>query len=246
MKIPNNYRYHRPRFFRVKKVIDISNRYISYITRFLRDKKVTDISNGYIKKQGYKLLIILMLMTLLIGILPTLLGCRFEAIRSGSMSPALDTGSLVITRPVNPYSIDIGDVIAYHPPTNPDILVVHRVAGIDNGSPLSFRTKGDANNSLDSYMVPAESILGQVSFHVPWIGYLVGFAKSSLGFVVLLAIPGAVVIYLELNKLWALFGSKREKRKGLGNMVLPVPQMKNPSDHVWRETYKPYNRSVYR
>ena len=189
-----------------------SNFYHHRRSSFPSMKEFIDISNRHIKNHGYKLLVVVMLATLCVVIVPSLLGCRFESIRSSSMSPALDTGGLVITRPVNPYSIKIGDIIAYYPPSTPDTLVVHRVAGIDNGSPLSFLTKGDANKSLDAYLLPAEAVVGQGKFYVPWAGYLVGFAKSFLGFVILLAIPGTIILYLELNKLWTLLSTKIKKR----------------------------------
>lgn len=190
-----------------------------------------------IKKGGYTLLIVVMLMTLSIGILPSLLGCRFEAIRSGSMSPAIDTGSLAVTLPVNPYSIDIGDVIAYHPPSNPDTVVIHRVAGIDNGSPLSFRTKGDANNSFDSYLLPAESVVGQVKYNIPWIGYLVGFTRSFFGFMILLAIPGVIILYSELNKLWTLISPAKTTRTG---------RKSNFDASAWRIGHAASYRSVFK
>ena len=140
------------------------------------------------------------------------MGFRFEVIRSGSMSPALDAGGLAITRPIDPYSIEMGDVISYHSPSDPDTIVVHRVARIDNGSPLSFLTKGDANKSLDAYSVPADAVVGQLRLYLPWIGYLVGFAQSLLGYIILLVIPGLLIIYLELNKLWTSHDSGRKER----------------------------------
>lgn len=188
-----------------------------------------------IKRGGYTLLIVVMLMSLCIGILPSLLGCRFEAIRSGSMSPAIDTGSLAITLPVNPYSIDIGDVIAFHPPSNPDSLVVHRVAGIDNGGSLSFRTKGDANSATDPYLLPAEAVVGQVKYNIPWIGYLAGFIQSFFGFIILLAVPGVIILYSELNKLWTILN--RGKSTG-------VRPKSNPDAYAWRIGYAPSYRSI--
>ena len=232
MKIPKAYRYRHPRFLRIKRFVDISDRYI--------------------KNHSYKLLIVLMLVVLSIGIIPSLLGCRFEAIRSGSMSPALDKGGLAITLPVNPYSVEIGDVIAYYPPSAPNNLVVHRVAGINNGSSLSFLTKGDANKSLDAYLLPAEAVIGRVKFYFPWIGYLVGFAQSFPGFIIFLVIPGTIILYLELNKLWRLLSPKRTVRLRLGNLiktsfgnlVIPPSHSNNPSVYVLRTKHRPSHRRI--
>lgn len=198
-------------------------------------KRFTIRLNPRIKDYSYKLLMGMMLAGLFIIMLPFLMGCRFEVIQSGSMSPAIDTGSLVITRPVNPYLVEIGDVITFYSPANPDTMVVHRVAGIDNGAPLSFLTKGDANNTLDPYKVPAESVVGQVRFNVPWIGSLVGFMQSPAGFITFLAVPGAIILYLELNNLWTLLSLKKttgqKRRKSLSN-------------YNWPAGYKSLNRSI--
>jgi len=170
---------------------------------------------------SYRLLIVVMVATLSLVVVPYFFGCRFESIRSGSMSPALDTGDLTITLPVNPYSIEIGDIIAYHPPSDPDALVIHRVVGISQNGPLAFLTKGDANPSLDAYSLPAKAVVGEVRLHLPWIGYLVGFAGSTTGFVLLLVIPGAIIIYAELNKLWNMLGPKRRAQPKREALTLP-------------------------
>jgi len=174
-------------------------------------------------------------MTLFTGIIPTLFGCRFETVRSGSMSPAIGTGSLVITRSINPYSIEIGDVITYHPPATPDSLVVHRVVGIDNGSPLSFRTKGDANESFDAYLVPADVVVGQVVLNVPWIGYLFGFTQGLFGFVIFLAIPGIIVLYLEFSKLWTHINPESKHKLWRG---------RNPYTYNWHVGYTALHRGI--
>jgi hypothetical protein len=53
-----------------------------------------------------------------------------------------------------------------------------------------------------------------MSFHLPWIGYFARFAQSTWGFILLLAIPGAVIIYGEVNKLWDALGAKKAPRRG--------------------------------
>ena len=226
LRIPRSYNMNLSSAYRHRRHTTLN------IKQFLSNRLNPGIKNG-----GYTLLIAVMLITISIVILPSLVGCRFEAIRSGSMSPAINTGSLVITQPVNPYSIDIGDVIAYHPPSNPDTLVVHRVAGIDNGSPLSFRTKGDANDTFDSYLLPAESVVGQVKYNIPWIGYLVGFIQSSFGFILLLAIPGVIILYSELNKLLTLITPEKTNR---------VHHRNNSDASAWRIGHTASYRSVFK
>lgn len=173
------------------------------------------------------LLSLIMLATLFVMIAPHFLNWQFEAILSGSMSPALDTGELVVVFPVNPNAIQIGDIIVFHPPREPDTLIVHRVVAIESGSPLSFQTKGDANPSADAYLVPAYNVVGKVRFHIPLLGHFTRFAQSTLGFILLLAIPGTIIIALELAKLKNLVGAKETAR------VISDPEVISPSQVIF-------------
>jgi signal peptidase len=89
-----------------------------------------------------------------------------------SMVPAIPAGSLIIIRSVDPRQIAVGDAITFHPRSNDDALVTHRVvdsvSGPDRG--LSFRTRGDANSGNDPNLVPAAAIIGKVVYQVPYIG----------------------------------------------------------------------------
>jgi len=43
------------------------------------------------------------------------------------MEPAMPVGSLVVLGPVDPATIEIGDIIYYPDPRDPDELISHRV-----------------------------------------------------------------------------------------------------------------------
>ena len=72
---------------------------------------------------------------------------------------------------------------------------------IERNSPLSFRTKGDANETADPFVVPAGNLVGELAFHAPLMGYGVLFLQTKAGLLVSLVIPGVVIIAACLKSL---------------------------------------------
>jgi len=124
---------------------------------------------------------ILTLVVLILSIILVYIGLRFflatttplVVVASGSMSPALEVGDLIIVKGVQPEEIKIGDIIVFDPPREGIGRTVHRVKDIEsaNGN-LTFKTKGDANDIEDLYMVYPENIHGRLLNKIPYIGYL--------------------------------------------------------------------------
>lgn len=129
-------------------------------------------------------------------------GSRVFVVQSGSMEPAIKTGSVVFVVPAKEYKEK--DVITYlsNPQANiKDVkaTVTHRVVSISNAEGRkTFKTKGDANQTPDSENVTESQVLGKVFFSVPFLGYPVAFAKTQMGFVFLIVIPATVIVYSEL------------------------------------------------
>jgi signal peptidase len=119
-------------------------------------------------------------------------GGQVYVVRGGSMSPDIPIGSIVITDPVDPHSIAVGDVITFR--VGNASVVTHRVTGISGGSQLSFDTKGDANNAADPVPVPADAILGRVEFSAPSVGLAMTILSTVGGLVVAFGILGALLI----------------------------------------------------
>ena len=93
------------------------------------------------------------------------------AIASNSMYPTFERGSVAIIKKIDEdYSeLDVGEIIAYHYENK---IIAHRIAKITeiNGKKY-FYTKGDANNSLDNYVIGEEMIMGTINHYIPFIGY---------------------------------------------------------------------------
>ena len=142
------------------------------------------------------------------------LGWHIDAVLSGSMSPSIRTGDLVITRPLPAEEIKAGDIITFFSPldgkpvTHRVVRLIVREEGGERG--IFFRTKGDANEDEDPFIVPSCNVIGKVVFHLPLLGYFLMFLKSRIGFLLLIAIPGAVIIATEMRNLWRYLSEEEE------------------------------------
>lgn len=104
-------------------------------------------------------------------------GVRPYIVLSGSMEPAIRTGSLCfIDRDYEFEKIHEGDVIAFE--TAGGVLVTHRGVLILDGK---VETKGDANDISDGFTTSAENYRGKVLFSVPYLGYVNHFLCSWNG-----------------------------------------------------------------
>ncbi len=139
---------------------------------------------------------------------PVILGHRAYIVRSGSMSPAIDVGSLILVRNVSPESIAVNDIITYMREGGSS-ATTHRVVGIENNGGLRFITKGDANIVNDPIPVESSALLGKVVLSIPYLGYLIGFAGTKLGTLVVLVVPGIMIMIRQILLL-VEYSRKRE------------------------------------
>jgi signal peptidase len=116
---------------------------------------------------GYVLLTTLIALTALFVLtaIPAT-GLESRVVFSGSMAPAIPTGSVVFTARQESYAV--GDVVTFQrSPT--DTPVTHRIIREEGEA---FVTKGDANEDADVRRVAPENILGAVFFQLPYLGYI--------------------------------------------------------------------------
>lgn len=124
-------------------------------------------------------------------ILGWLMGLRCYSVLSGSMEPAYPTGSLLITRPIRAGAVEPGTVLTFR---SGEAVVTHRVTAVERqGAALSFRTKGDANDTEDGAPVGAEQVLGTPVVCLPYVGYGVRLLQRPAVFYPLLAAAGVLL-----------------------------------------------------
>jgi signal peptidase len=167
-------------------------------------KKVT----GYF---GLSLVIVLIIIAMLTFLAPYF-GWRVDAVMSGSMEPEVKVGSLIVTRPVQPEEIKVGDIITFYCPLINE-MISHRVTTVESGTLSYFRTKGDANEDSDPFIVPVRNIAGRVWFNITYLGYATQFIKTRLGILLTLFIPGLIIIVIEIRNIWRVIVEDRIERK---------------------------------
>jgi signal peptidase I len=99
---------------------------------------------------------------------PAVLGWRSHAVLSGSMAPAVAVGDVLSSSPVAPTDLRPGMVVVFRDPTNPAVVLSHRIRAIATDGTLA--TQGDANLVDDPFEVTASDLLGVARLRVPAIG----------------------------------------------------------------------------
>ena len=102
---------------------------------------------------------------------------------SGSMEPAMSPGDVVIVDASGP--VGVGDAITYSRPGD-SVPTTHRVVGVVDGR---YETKGDANENVDAGTVPPEAIVGRVVLTIPFVGHVILWANTPVGYVTLVVGP---------------------------------------------------------
>ena len=151
--------------------------------------------------------IIALVVTILIGVLfaemliPGLFGVDQYVVLSGSMEPAIPTGSVVF---VNSHDKDVkvDDVFTYSvEKKDGELNVTHRAVEVTDSYIVP---KGDANDESDGQIEPSR-VKGIVVFHIPYLGFIVSHITSKLKIVLI----GWVIMLNALSVLFSyLFDAK--------------------------------------
>lgn len=131
-------------------------------------------------------------------------GFRYYTVLTPSMEPAYSVGDVVIVKLANADEINTGDVITFNPSSDNNAYLTHRVTekiqNYEGTGVTCFRTKGDSNNTDDSFLIDSSRVIGKVSFSVPKIGYIIRFVQLRWYFVLPLAVM--LIVLLKLMKVY--------------------------------------------
>jgi signal peptidase len=132
---------------------------------------------------------------------PALAGADYAlVVKSGSMNPAIQTGSMVFVKDAPAERVEEGDIITYR--DDGGNLITHRVIEKQVGNEsFSFTTKGDANENPDGDPIYRRDIVGIVAFDIPLMGYIALFGRTLPGYVSTVLIPGLILIFSGLQEL---------------------------------------------
>jgi signal peptidase len=144
-------------------------------------------------------------------------------ILSGSMEPTVSPGDVVIVDASAP--IAVGDVITFDDGNT--VTTTHRVVGIEDGQ---YITQGDANQYVDTQRVAPGEVLGRVTLTIPYIGHVILWVNTPVGYVGLVLAPLVLLVASELFA-WA---RRRDGTDGPGDSddagPTPTPAIRHVDD----------------
>lgn len=166
-------------------------------------------------KIGYYIFVVSILLLgslLFISAVPIFGDVQLKIVTSGSMEPAINTGSVVVIKKAESYKEN--DVITFSSLINRSEPTTHRIISeqIQNGE-LVYQTKGDANPDPDTNYTFKSSVIGKVLFSIPFLGYVLAFAREPLGFVLMIILPALAIIIDEGFSIYREIKSQAKKEE---------------------------------
>jgi|GEM_PF-2305129 len=155
----------------------------------------------------YTVLMSLILVAFIIGMyrhtpdhLPRIfLGYSIMRVATGSMHPALRMNTVIVTRLVDPASLEVGEIVTFMMAN--DRTITHRIHAIyenyQNLGIYGFRLIGDANNGIpDDVVHHGENLIGRVVYHSYPLGQALTFVYDHFFFIIVGFVIGFVMLWL--------------------------------------------------
>jgi signal peptidase len=142
---------------------------------------------------------------ILVGTVGMVIGLwRFTVIDTGSMRPNLNPGDVAVLESERLTDLRKGQIVAFHPPGEPGLTVIHRVFSIHRTRDgVIIQTKGDANNAIDPWRARiASNTVWREDLEAPKVGYLAVWSQQRpvrLGVLIVIVI---LVVGMLLGWIW--------------------------------------------
>jgi len=126
-------------------------------------------------------------------------GVRSFLVQSGSMEPSIMTGDVVIITKSKMYFDR--EFVTFR--DGDGRIVTHRILETKKtDSGIKYVTQGDANRSKDREEIHIDQILGKVALIIPKVGYVIAFAKSPPGLILIIGLPALIISIDEIKKIY--------------------------------------------
>ena len=166
------------------------------------------------------------------AVAPVALGWQSHVIVSGSMSPAVEPGDLVLSAPAEVQDLAVGRVVLFTDPAGSGRTIAHRIREVHDGSVI---TRGDANAVDDSTPVPIDSVIGLGRLRIPVLGLPVVWLRDGRLLPLGLTAAGAVAAVL-LAATGPDEGGERDARGRRGRRRAPRPTPREHPQHAGTTT----------
>lgn len=160
------------------------------------------------------ILVLAALVFLFLAVGPRFLGYQTSTMLTGSMSPGINPGDVVVSVKTPVSELKVGDVITYSIPIDDRRVETHRVMDIKRGDAgeTSVTTKGDANPGPDPWTaVLSEDYVYTKAAVLPYLGDLIRALRQPVVQSLLLYGGSALLVVLVLTSIW---GKSNEPARG--------------------------------
>lgn len=160
--------------------------------------------------------------------IPSISGTAFLTVSSDSMKGTFDKGDLILVKKLTEegkQNLKVGDVITFRADLDgngTEELNTHRIYEVnysDDGTVISYETKGDNNPISDDNSVLWQFVVGKWNKKttddgavIPFVGGVIGFIQKPTGFLVAIVLPLVIFFLYEVFVfIKAVFTVKGEK-----------------------------------
>lgn len=143
-----------------------------------------------------------------LGIGPHTGAYKTTTMLSGSMSPGIPVGAVLVAVPKPISEIHPGEVVTFEAPVADRHVVTHRVTEAKiSGGALLLRTKGDANAQPDPWQARlATDKVWVVTTVIPWAGKLVQQLRNPLIHRATVIVLPALLVLVGFGAIWGRRG----------------------------------------
>lgn len=156
----------------------------------------------------------------------SMMGYKAFIVLSDSMAATdFDAGDLVLTKDVNPDTLQEGDIIAYisENPDNYGEVITHKIRTVNSDG--TFTTYGTTTDTDDIYPVSWEQVLGKYERAIPKVGAFFNFLKTTPGYICCIFVPFAILIMMQgLNTAKLFKQYKREQQEDIDRQKAELEQ----------------------
>lgn len=142
---------------------------------------------------------------LFLAVGPRVLGYQTSTMLTGSMSPLINPGDVVVSVSMPTAELKTGDVITYGIPVEDHRVETHRVIEVDGSADgtVTVRTKGDANPAADPWTATLrDDTVAVHTMTVPYLGTAIRTLRDPLVQGVLTYGAPALLVGVLLTAIW--------------------------------------------
>ncbi|CAB4339626.1 unannotated protein [freshwater metagenome] len=140
---------------------------------------------------------------IVMAIVGLFIGQRPFTVLTGSMSPTIAAGDVVVVKKISPLDAQVGNIVSFTDPGGTGEMITHRVRSIrSRGATVDFQTRGDANNVSERWTVARSGAVGLVTERIPAVGNAFVYLSGRPARLLLIVIPLLLLASLEIWHVW--------------------------------------------